>query len=350
MRPDRRTLLAASTAALLLAVSPAGADDRLEVVASFSILGDMVANVGGERVDVVSLVGPDQDAHTFNPAPADAARIAGADLIVVNGLGFEGWIDRLVAASGYDGAVVVATTGVDPLSAGAGHEEHDDHADDHGHAHDDDHHDAVEGQDEAEAHDHDHGDDHADEVADAGDDHHHGAWDPHAWQDLANARIYVTNIAEGLAAVDPGGRAIYEANAETYLAEIDALDAQIRATMAALPESARTVVTSHDAFGYFGHAYGIVFLAPEGISTHDEPSASEIAALIEQIEHDRIAAVFMENISDNRVLERIAEDTGAAIGGALYSDALSGPEGPAPTYLAMMRHNAGQVATALQAF
>jgi len=339
MRPDRRTLLAVSTAALLLAASPAMADDRLEVVASFSILGDMVATVGGERVDVVSLVGPDQDAHAFNPAPADAAAIAHADLVVVNGLGFEGWLDRLVAASGYDGTVVVATTGIDPLPTGRGHgdhahEDHDDHAHDD-HAHDE------------HAHD-DH--DHVDEVAHAGGGHDHGAWDPHAWQDLANARIYVANIAEGLAAADPDGRATYEANAAAYLAEIDALDAQVRATMATLPESARTVVTSHDAFGYFGHAYGIVFLAPEGVSTHDEPSAAEIAALIEQIEHDRISAMFMENISDNRVLERIAEDTGVAIGGALYSDALSGPEREAATYLAMMRHNAETIATALQAF
>lgn len=339
MRRDRRTFIATSAAAFLLSAAPAVADTPLEVVASFSILGDMVATVGGERVAVTTLVGPDQDAHVFNPAPADAARIAGADLVVVNGLGFEGWIDRLVTASGYEGTVVVATTGVALLPTGTGH--HADHGPDDGHDHDHDH---------AHDHAHDHDHDHDHDVAHQDHGHDHGEWDPHAWQDLGNARIYVENIAAALAAVDPEGSDLYAANAEAYIAEIEILNTEVRATMAALPEEARVVVTSHDAFGYFGHAYDIVFLAPEGISTHDEPSAAEIAALIEQIEHDRIAAVFMENISDNRVLQRIAEDTGAAIGGSLYSDALSGPGGDAPTYLAMMRHNASTIATALQAF
>ena len=180
--------------------------------------------------------------------------------------------------------------------------------------------------------------------------HRHGAFDPHAWQDLANGAAYVRNIAAALTLADPEGAATYEANAQAYLAQIEALDRSVRQAMDALPADARTIVTSHDAFGYFGHAYGIVFLAPEGMNTADEPSAAEIAALIDQIEREHIAGLFVENISDNRVLERIAEDTGVVVGGTLFSDSLSGPEGPAATYLAMMGHNASQLSAALQGF
>jgi zinc/manganese transport system substrate-binding protein len=311
---SRRLLLASATA--LAMVSPAFAQDRMPVVATFSILGDVVSEIGGDRVAVTTLVGPDGDAHVYQPSPADAQAVAAAKVVFVNGLGFEGWIDRLIAAAEYTGPVVVASEGVTPIAFGE--EEHD-----HDHA------------GEEAGHDHDH------------EGHDHGAEDPHAWQSVTNVALYVGNIERGLAAADPEGADTYKANAAAYLAELDALDAEIRAAIAALPEDRRTIVTSHDAFGYFGAAYGMTFKAPQGISTESEASAADVAALITQIRDEKIPAVFMENISDPRLLEQIAAETDAKIGGTLYSDALSGPEGPASTYLTMMRYNLGQLTAAL---
>lgn len=301
----RRTLLAASAASLLFS-SAAFAQASLDVVASFSILGDLVEEVGGDRIAVTTLVGPDGDAHVYQPTPADAQALAGAELIVVNGLGFEGWLDRLVEASGSNAPVVVATDGIAPLAF-----------DDHDH----------------DGHDH------------AG--HNHGAFDPHAWQSVPNAKIYVANIAAALSTADPDGADAYAANAAAYTAELDALDAEIRAAVAAIPEDRRTIVTSHDAFGYFANAYGLSFEAPQGMSTESEASARDVAALITQIRDEDIAAVFVENIADPRLLEQIAAETGAKIGGTLYSDALSGADGPAATYIEMMRYNLAQLSAAL---
>ena len=332
-----RRLLLASAAALAFA-APAFAQDKLNVIASFSILGDIVQNVGGDRVEVTTLVGPDGDAHVFQPAPADAQAVAGADVIVANGLGFEGWMDRLVEASGTKAAIITASEGVTPIAFG---EEGHDHGHAEGEAHDHDHEHA-----EGEAHDHDHAKEEAGH--DHGHDgHDHGAEDPHAWQNVTNVALYVGNIERGLAAADPEGAETYKANAAAYLAELDALDAEIKAAVAALPEDRRTIVTSHDAFGYFAAAYGLTFVAPQGVSTEAEASAQDVAALITQIRDAGIAAVFVENIADPRLLDQIASETGAKIGGTLYSDALSGPEGPAGTYLTMMRHNIGQLTGAL---
>lgn len=329
----RRLLLASATA--LAFTAPAFAEEKLRVIATFSILGDIVANIGGDRVEVITLVGPDGDAHVFQPAPADAQAVAGAQVIVANGLGFEGWMDRLIEASGTTAALINASEGVSPIAFGeekhaeeAGHEghDHDANAEEAGH----------------EGHDHD---DHADEAGHEG--HDHGAFDPHAWQSPVNVALYVGNIARGLSFVDPEGAAIYQANAADYIGELDALDAEIRAAVAALPEDRRTVVTSHDAFGYLAAAYGLTFVAPQGVSTDAEASAQDVAALITQIRAQTITAVFVENIADRRLLDQIATETGAAIGGTLYSDALSGPDGPASTYLAMMRHNLSQLTAAL---
>lgn len=321
-----RRLLLASAAALAFA-APAFAQEKLNVIATFSILGDIVTNVGGDRVEVTTLVGPDGDAHVFQPAPSDAQAVSGAQVIVTNGLGFEGWMERLVEASGTQATLITAADGVTPIAFGE-----EEHAEEEGHDHDHDHgHDHAEG----EGHDHDH----------AG--HDHGAFDPHAWQSVTNVALYVGNIERGLAAADPAGAETYAANAAAYLAELDTLDAEIRATVAALPEDRRTVVTSHDAFGYFAADYGLTFVAPQGVSTEAEASAQDVAALVTQIRDAGIAAVFVENIADRRLLDQIATETGAAIGGTLYSDALSGPDGPAGTYLAMMRHNLSQLTAAL---
>lgn len=301
---------------------PAAAQDaapKIPVVASFSILGDLVKEVGGDRVAVTTLVGPNGDAHVFQPAPADAKKVASAQIVFVNGLGFEGWIDRLVKASGTKAEIVVATKGIAPREM------------------------ADEGEDDHAAHDHkDH--DHAKKGEH---DHDHGGTDPHAWQSVANAEIYVANIRDALIAADPAGKGAYEANASAYTAKLEALDAQVKAAMAAIPESRRRIITSHDAFGYFGAAYGIEFIAPQGVSTESEASAKDVARIIRQIKAENIPAVFMENISDPRLVKRIAKETNAKIGGELFSDALSDDKGPASTYIDMMKNNITQLSSAL---
>lgn len=275
----------------------------LAVVASFSILGDLVRQVGGERVGVTTLVGADEDAHNYQARPSDARRIRTAKLVVINGMGFDNWVERLVQSTGYRGRLLVASTGVEPLGGGAPHH------------HDHDHHHADEGED--------------------------GAIDPHAWQDVANARRYLANIADALAELDPAGAADYRANAARYGGELERLDAEIRAALAKVPAERRKIVTSHDAFAYLGRAYGIRFLAAAGVSNQSEPSAAGIAQLIRQLRREKASVVFVESISDPRLVERIRKESGARLGGTLYSDALSAPDGPAPTYAAMMRHNLG---------
>ena len=324
----RRLAVLALVAAAWAMPGAVAAAETVRVVASFSILADMVRRVGGERVSVHALVGPDSDTHVFRPSPEDAKRLARADLVVVNGLRFEGWMERLTAAAGYAGPVVVATEGVTPLRNGG----HQDHGDKGGHG------------------DHgDHGDkdghgDHADEHG-----HHHGPMDPHAWQDPVNAQIYVRNIARGLAAADPGGAGGYGARADAYAAEIEAVAAKFRKRFQALPADRRRIITSHDAFGYLGHAFGVQVRALAGLSTEAEPSARDVTRLIRRIRSRNIAAVFLENIGDDRLLARIAQETGATVGGTLYSDALSGPGGPAASFVAMMRHNLDTIARALGA-
>ena len=357
--PTRRAFLNVATAVLALALAaPAAAqsDRPIPVAATFSILGDMVKHIGGEHVDVTTLVGPDGDTHVYQPTPADAGAVREARVLVVNGLQFEGWLDRLIDASDFRGIRVVATEGVEPI---AFDDEHDQggslevHAEEAGHDHD--HDDQAEAghdhdhEEHAEAATHDHDDDHDDEAhAEAGHDHHdHGAFDPHAWQSLGHAVAYVDNITAALAQADPANAADFYQNRAAYGAEIEALDAEIRESMARLPADRRIVVTSHDAFQYFGRDYGLTFIAPQGLSTELEASAKDVARLIQQIRERDIRAVFIENVADPRLLKRIADETGAAIGGTLYPGALSGPDGPAPTYLDMMRHNAMTLEQAL---
>ena len=378
---NRRTLLKSATAAVALSLGApalAQSDQPIPVVATFSILGDMVERIGGDHVAVTTLVGPNGDAHVYQPTPQAARAVSEAEMLVVNGLQFEGWLDRLIEASEFDGRRVVATAGIEPIAFDGAHDhghgdeehahedghdhEHEDHAhaEEAGHDHDHDHdhdeqseaghdHDHDHDHDEqAEAgHDHDH--DHAhEEHAEAGHDgHDHGAFDPHAWQSLDNAVAYVDTITAALAEADPGNAATFYKNRADYVAEIEALDAEIREIVSGLPEDRRIVVTSHDAFQYFARDYGLTFLSPQGISTESEASARDVARLIETIRDEGVSAVFFENIADTRLLERIADETGATIGGTLYPGALSEPDGPAPTYLDMMRHNATTLAQAL---
>ena len=297
----RRRALAATVLAALFVAASARAQDRLKVIASFSILGDLVKNVGGDRVEVATLVGPNGNAHVYAPSPGDAKKVADAKLVFVNGLGFEGWLERLVKASGTKAPIVVATKGIKPR----------DRAGDHGH------------------------------------DHDHGRADPHAWQSVVNAKVYVANIRDALIAADPAGKDAYTANAAAYLAKLDALEREVREVIAKIPTDRRRVVTSHNAFGYFQDAYGINFTAPQGVSTEAEASAKDVAAIITQIKKEKAAAVFLENVTDPRLVEQIARETGAKVGGTLYSDALTEPRGDAPTYIDLIRHNLRQLASAL---
>ena len=262
------------------------------IVASFSLLADIVRELAPPGFNVQALVGPDTDAHVFEPKPADARRLAEADLVVVNGLGFEGWIDRLVKASGFRGTVVVASRDVQARKVGA-------------------------------------------------------ASDPHAWQDLTRTRRYVVTLAEALAVRWPAQASVVQQRAAAYGARLAALDADVRRQLGSIAREQRRVISSHDAFGYFGAAYGVDFLSPQGWNTHSEPSAAAVARLIQQIRQQRVRALFVENISDPRLLERIARDSGARVGGTLYSDALSSPGGPASTYLDLFAHNARTIAAAL---
>ena len=296
----RLGLLRATALALCLhaASLPAFAADRVRAVATFSILGDLVRQVGGDAVAVTTLVGPDADAHGYSPAPGDSRTLAAADIVFVNGLGFEGWLDRLIRASGSKAPVVVASAGV---TTRPGRHDH--------------HHGGAGGHDAA------------------------SSPDPHAWQSIPNAMVYVANIRDGLARVDPGHAADYARNAEAYLARLDAVDAEIRATLARIPPEHRKVITTHDAFGYFSAAYGLTFLAPQGVSTDSEASPQDVARIIRQVRQDKVPAVFIETIADPRLMQQVSRESGARIGDKVYSDALSGAAGPASTYLDMMRSN-----------
>jgi zinc/manganese transport system substrate-binding protein len=274
------------------------------VVASFSILADMTRQIGGDRIALRAIAGADVDAHGFQPKPSDAAALTNAALVIRNGLGFEGWLDRMIRSSGFKGQMVTTTEGITPRLM--------------------------------EAHAHDHGG--------AGRRHNHSVGprrvpDPHAWQDLGLAQHYIRNITAGLIAADPGNEALYRRNAEAYAARLAALDQWVRAEVAKVPAARRKIVTSHDSFGYFGEAYGVRFLAPQGVSTEAEPSAAEVGRLIRQIRAENITALFMENMANPATLQRIAQETGLRVRGRLYADALSTETGPAPTYEAMFRHN-----------
>ena len=294
-----RRFLVAHRACLWLAMLavPALAQDqstqpRLKVVASFSIIGDFVRNVGGDRVELTTLVGSDGDVHVYSPTPKDAAKIADAKLLVINGFGLEGWLPRLLQASGSRATIVTATKGIAPLKAGSD-------------------------------------------------------TDPHAWQSAVNAKQYAANIADALAAADPVDADFFRKSAASYVAKLDALDREVQQAVSRIPESRRKVISTHDAFGYFEARYGIEFIAPLGVSTESEASARDVAAIITQVKAQHIPAVFLERVSDPRLMRRISAETGAKIGGTLYSDSLTDEKGDAPTYIDLVRHNIRALTSAL---
>ena len=288
----RSIVLCLAALVFAMAAVPAHAQARLNVVASFSILGDFVRNVGGDRVAVTTLVGADGDVHVYTPTPADARLLSAARLLVVNGFGLEGWLPRLTQAAGGRATIVTAASGITPLKAGS----------------------------------------------DA---------DPHAWQSVANAQKYVANIRDALVAADPADADVFRQNARSYLARLEALDAEVRQAVSQIPESRRKVISTHGAFGYFAARYGIEFIAPIGVSTEAEPSARDVAGIIAQVRAAHIPAVFLEGIGDPRLIRRISEETGARVGGTLYSDSLTDEKGDAPTYIDMVRHNIRTLMSAL---
>lgn len=269
----------------------------LNVVTSFSILGDITQEVGGKNVNVTTLVGPDGDPHTFEPSPKDSAALSKADVVVVNGLGLEGWLDRLVKASGFKGTLVVASDGVKTHTL---------------------------------------------------DEDGETVTDPHAWNSAVNGALYAQNILSGLVNADPQDKAALEASGKPYIAQLTELDAWAKARFSQIPQEKRKVLTSHDAFGYFGRAYGVEFLAPQGLSSESEASAAQVAALIKQIKADGVNTWFMENQLDPRLVKQIASATGAQPGGELYPEALSAKGGVADSYVKAFRHNVETIANSMK--
>ena len=283
-----KKLIALIGLALLAVATPGMAAEKMRLVASFSVLGDMVGRIAGDHAVVLTLVGPDGDAHTFEPSPANAKDVASAKLVFVNGLGLDKWMESLARSAEYKGPVITASSDIKTRTMIEDNET---------------------------------------------------ITDPHAWQDLRNGEIYVANIAAALIAADPQNAADYTKARDAYVAELAVLDNDVRQQIAAVPEAKRRVITSHDAFGYFGAAYAIEFLAPEGLSTEAEASAGDLSRLMNQIKREGIKALFIENITDPRMMTMIASETGVELGGSLFSDALSRPDGLAPTYIGMFKNN-----------
>jgi zinc/manganese transport system substrate-binding protein len=306
----RRQFIACSFGLSVLALSPAlqAQTPPIRAVTSFSILGDLVRQVGGDRVSVDLLVGPGSDAHVFQPTPSQAKLVGQAQIVFSNGLGFEGWMNRLLNTAAYKGRHVVVSRGIEP----------------------------IKGEDEGDAHKHTHG-------------HKHGtAADPHAWQAVSNVITYVGNIAKGLCDADAASCDTYQKNAATYIAQLKTLDADIKTAWGQIPAAQRKVITSHDAFGYYAKAYGVKFLAAQGVSTESEASAKGVAQLVRQIKKENIKALFVESISDPRLIAQIGRETGVKPAGELFSDSLSAPTGKAGSYIAMMRANTLSLTTAVR--
>lgn len=341
--------------ALLLGTAAPLAAEPIKVVTSFSVLEDFARHVGGDKIALSNLVAANGDTHMFQPSPMDGKLVAQADVLIVNGQGFEGWMERFVESTEFDGLLVEATRGVDLIDTehGEHHDDEDQHDDEHHDKdehhtdeHDDHHEDAhAKHSDEHQGHDEEHHDDHQEEGGHH--HHHHGRYDPHTWHSVANAKVYVANIRDGLIEADPSNADHYRQNSQAYLAELDALEQQLQQQVATLADDQRRVITSHDAFAYLGQAYRLDFTAPQGLSTESEASAEMVAKIIRQIREQGIQAVFVENVSSPRLIEQVARETGAEVGGKLYSDALSAPAEGAGSYVEMMTHNISTIVQAL---
>lgn len=295
MRPTR-ALVAFLASAVLGGSTVAASAKVLDAVASFTVLADVVTQVGGDRVRVKSLVPPNGDPHEFEPSPDDAKTLKGADIAFISGEGLEIWFQRLAKAAGYNGKPVVASTGIKTLAMKEGGK---------------------------------------------------SVTDPHVWNSAVNVVVWVANIENALSAADPEDAAVFKANAERYTKDLQDLNAYAKATIGAVPKEKRKVLTSHDAFGYFGKEYDVTFLSPLGVSTETEASAADVAKLINQIKRENVKVYFFENSNDPRLVKQIASATGAQPGGELYVESLSKADGPASTYAKMFRHNVDEIAAAI---
>lgn len=291
----KKQMLAFTISSLFLA--PGVQAKTVEAVASFSVLGDIVQQVGGEHVHVTTLVGPNGDPHSFEPRPQDSVSLSKAQVVFVSGLGLEGWLDRLIKASGYAHPVITASEGVETRSM------------------------EEEGQ---------------------------KITDPHAWNSAKNGAIYARNVMQALIKADPEDAEAIRQRGENYIQQLEKLDQWARDRFNALPQEKRTVLTSHDAFGYFGDRYHVKFLAPVGFSTEAEASASDVAQLIQQLKQQHIHRYFIENQTDPRLVQQIASETGAKSGGELYPEALTEKGGEADSYVAAFTHNVKAMTQAMQ--
>jgi zinc/manganese transport system substrate-binding protein len=293
---SRRLLLSAALPVLMVLSAVPASAETLKVVASFTVLADVVRQIGGDHVKVTSLVGPNGDPHEFEPSPADAKALNAAKVTFVSGEGLEGWMDRLITASGYKGKPITVSEGINTRTM-----EEDGKT----------------------------------------------VTDPHVWNSPVNVKIWVANIEKALSAADPADAAAFKANAEKYTKKLDELDAYAHSKFDKIADNSRKVLTSHDAFGYFGREYNVSFLAPLGLSTESEASAADVAKLIEQIKQERVKTYFFENSNDPRLVKQVATATGAKPGGELYVESLSDTKGPAPTYEKMFRYNVDQLSAAM---
>ncbi len=284
------------SAALSLGATAAASAKTIDVVASFTVLADVVKNVGGDYVNVKSLVPPNGDPHEFEPSPDDAKAVKAAAVNFVSGEGLETWFERLVKASGATLKPVVVSTGIKT------------------HIFEED----------------------GKKVT-----------DPHVWNSVPNVLIWVANIEKELAKADPEDAAAFKANAERYSKELQELNVSVHAKIGAVPRDKRNVLTSHDAFGYYGKEYGVSFLSPLGVSTETEASAADVAKLIDQIKKEHVKVYFFENSNDPRLIKQIADATGAQPGGELYPEALSAADGPASTYAKLIQYNTDQIVIAI---
>ncbi|WP_409361477.1 metal ABC transporter solute-binding protein, Zn/Mn family [Bartonella heixiaziensis] len=291
---------------LLLSCSPfsASAHNKIKVVASFSILADLVKNVGGDHISMTTFVGPNANTHTYEPTPHDTKALKEAHIIFINGLHLESFMDRLLTASGTKAPLIKVSTNIPPL--------------------------------EIENNKHD-----------VQQNHHHSSIDPHAWQTIPNVVIYVKNIATALCKIDTQSCANYSKNANAYIQKLNEMQTRITKQISTIPKDKRIIITSHDAFDYFAQEYGFIILAPQSASIEAEATAADVAKLIKQIKTNKVTALFVENISNPRLIEQISKETGLKIGGTLYSDALSDENGPAATYLNMMEHNVKTIIDAI---
>ncbi len=282
-------------ALLSLVLSNTSTAQKKVVISSASMIWDMVDNIAGDKIENRLIVPIGGDPHTYSPTPRDAQKVASSDLIFINGLTFEGWITELIENSGTKGKTITVTEGLTPIASSQ----------------------------------------------------YKNAYDPHAWMDLAKAQTYITNILQGLIEIDPVNKGYYEENYRNYSQELKDLDAYISKRILEIPEEKRLIVTSHDAFSYYGKRYGLDVQGIIGISTESEAQTSDIVRISNSIKSSGVPAIFVESTINPKLIKQIATDNGVAIGGSLYADSIGEKGSNGSTYLKMMKSNTDVIVDAL---